>query len=98
MPDPEIIEIVVEVNEESYEKFVTRMSDIHRIMRRVSIMIIGGRALAAIAWVSTFALAWLMAIESVPAWPAGLFLAFFFVIAVIPSMLIWSDGQKNTRK
>jgi len=45
--------------------------------------------LAGASWVSVFALSWLIVLEQVGIWPAGMFLAFFFAIAAITSMVIY---------
>lgn len=57
-----------------------------------------GRTLAAIAWISVFILAWLMAVEIVAMWPAGLFFVFFLIVAAVPTMLMWNDGQPERKK
>jgi len=51
--------------------------------------------LAGASWVSVFALSWLIVLEQVGIWPAGGFLAFFFAIAAITSMVIWSPASKG---
>lgn len=53
-----------------------------------------GRTLAAAAWISVFVLGWLMAMETVPMWPAGLFFVFFFAVAFFTSTSMWSDAKK----
>lgn len=56
---------------------------------------LAGYALAAGAWASTFALAWLMILGIVAMWPPGAFLVFFFLIAAMTSMLLWSPAGKR---
>ena len=47
------------------------------------------------AWVSTFALAWLMILGIVAMWPPGAFLVFFFLVAAMTSMVLWSPAGKR---
>jgi hypothetical protein len=54
-----------------------------------------GYVLATAAWASTFALSWLMVLGVVEMWPAGGFLAFFFLLAALVSMVLWSPGKKE---
>jgi len=54
-----------------------------------------GYALAVGAWVSTFALAWLMILGIVAMWPPGAFLVFFFLVAAMTSMVLWSPAGKR---
>jgi len=54
-----------------------------------------GYALAVGAWASTFALAWLMILGIVAMWPPGAFLVFFFLVAAMTSMVLWSPAGKR---
>lgn len=56
-----------------------------------------GYALAVGSWTSTFALAWLMILEVVTMWPPGAFLAFFFLVAAMTSVILWSPAASKEK-